>query len=168
MRRPLWFSILVLAGIAVDLISKIWVFRALSSRELVPVIPGVLHITRAENRGVAFSFLTGYPAVIFFISAMVIAAVTWFYARHWRTIAAPTLLAMGLVLVGAFGNLVDRISLGYVRDFIDFVPELPVVGHWAVFNVADMCITTGVLLYLVAGIFARRPEPLPGKAPPRG
>ncbi|MFH0939019.1 MAG: signal peptidase II [Planctomycetota bacterium] len=151
MRRPLWFFILVFAGSTLDLISKTLVFRALAPREIVPIIPGVIHITCAENRGVAFSFLADYPAIIFFISVIVLAAIIWIYVRYWRSLAAPTLTAMVLILVGAIGNLVDRVSLGYVRDFIDFVPELPVIGHWAIFNVADICITSGVLLYLITG-----------------
>ena len=59
------------------------------------------------------------------------------------------LAALGLLLIGATGNLADRICFGHVRDFIDFVPPLPLVGHWPVFNLADICITTGVALYLL-------------------
>ena len=64
--------------------------------------------------------------------------------------------ALALILIGAVGNLIDRVALGYVRDFIDFRPELPIVGHWAVFNVADMCICAGVGLYLI-GEWRRKP-----------
>ena len=65
------------------------------------------------------------------------------------------IVALGLLLVGAIGNLIDRLVYQFVRDFIQFVPPVPIVGHWAVFNVADMCITVGVFLFLIGEIFLK-------------
>ena len=67
--------------------------------------------------------------------------------RYW--------LALGLLLVGAIGNLIDRLVFHYVRDFIQFVPRIPLIGQWAVFNVADMCITIGVILFLICELFLK-------------
>ncbi|HYG77119.1 MAG TPA: signal peptidase II [Planctomycetota bacterium] len=153
MRRPLVFAVVVCAGIAVDLLSKWYVFSHLNAGESYAVIPNVLHFTEAENRGVAFSMLKDYPLVILSISVLAIAALGTIYWRSRQTASLYLLTSLALILIGAAGNLFDRLAFGYVRDFIDFVPRIPLIGHWAVFNVADMCITTGVLLYLFCAWF---------------
>ena len=156
MRRPLWFIILVLLGVAVDLLAKTAAFNYLPPPpKPLAIIPEVLHLVQAKNKGVAFSLLAGYPSLIYAVSVAAIAAMLWIYARIWRRAARLTILALGLLLVGASGNLVDRAQLGYVRDFIDFVPKLPIVDHWAVFNLADMCIVVGMGLLLIHEFFLK-------------
>lgn len=155
MRRPVWFIILVLLGVAVDLLAKAAAFHYLPPGQALDIIPGVLRLVQAKNKGVAFSLLADYPSLIFAVSAAAIAAMLWIYARIWRRASRLNILVLGLLLVGAVGNLVDRTRLRYVRDFIDFVPELPIVGHWAVFNLADMCIVVGVGLFLIHEFFLK-------------
>ena len=93
--------------------------------------------------------------MILCLSVGALGGVAWFYARSWRTATRAATVALALVLIGAAGNLADRVFLGYVRDFIDFVPHLPLIGHWAIFNVADACLTMGVLLLLCIELFSR-------------
>lgn len=159
MRRPFIFILLVLLGIALDQGSKIYVFDLLSGlppqHPSVPLIDGILHLKLAKNEGVAFSMLKGLPSVILIISFAAISAIVWIYVKSWRTARAPLIVALGLLLVGAIGNLIDRVALGHVRDFLDFVPHVPFVGAWAIFNVADICITVGVILYLICEMFLR-------------
>ena len=159
MRRPFIFFAFVLTGIGADLLSKWLVFRALAPRQVYRLIPGVLHIVRAENPGVAFSMLSGHALLISLISLAAMGVVLWLYYRHRRTASVDMLLALGLVLAGAAGNLYDRVRWGRVRDFIDFVPPLPMIGHWAVFNVADICITVGAVAFLIREIMKTHDQP---------
>ncbi len=108
---------------------------------------GPLSFVDVHNRGVAFGFLGGGGALVLVVTFSALALLLVYFARHADR---PLLwLPTGLVLGGALGNLVDRIHQGYVTDFI----HLP---HWPAFNVADMCITGGVVaLVLVLELGAR-------------
>ena len=89
-----------------------------------------------HNRGVAFGFLGGGGALVLVVTLAALALLLVYFARHAER---PLLwLPTGLVLGGALGNLLDRVHQGYVTDFIH-------VPHWPAFNVADMCITGGVV-----------------------
>lgn len=150
MRGPITFALSVVLGVSLDLFSKWLVFGQLAMGQAYQLWPGVLHISPAENRGVAFSLLKDHPSIIYVVSLVAITVLITIFWRVRERATALLLCALGLLLVGAIGNLVDRLFFGHVRDFIDFVPPLPLIGHWAVFNVADMCITVGVGLYLIS------------------
>jgi signal peptidase II len=111
---------------------------------------GPLSFVNVHNRGVAFGFLGDGGAIVLVVTLAALALLLGYFARHAER---PLLwLPTGLVLGGAFGNLVDRIHQGYVTDFIH-------VPHWPAFNVADMCITGGVVaLLLVLELGARRAD----------
>jgi signal peptidase II len=97
---------------------------------------GPLTFVDVHNRGVAFGFLGGGGAIVLVVTVAALTLLLVYFARHADR---PLLwLPTGLVLGGALGNLVDRIHQGYVTDFIHF-------PHWPAFNVADMCITGGVV-----------------------
>jgi signal peptidase II len=159
MRKPLLFFTIVLAGIGLDLLTKKLAFDKLPWPQTYVLIPNVLEFVHAENHGVAFSLLAQHPAIILSFTSVAIVLLALFYARVRRRAQALVLAALALLLIGATGNLIDRLAFDFVRDFIYFVPELPVIGHWAVFNVADICITVGVILFLVSELFfSKRPE----------
>jgi signal peptidase II len=165
MRRPFYFFIFVACGIAADLISKAMLFSWLHDTGTYELIPHVLNLTLAKNKGVAFSmFRDSAPFYFVVLSLLAAAAFTWIYLRCWRTAPKLLIVAIGMLLVGAIGNMIDRAFFGYVRDFIEFVPEVPFVGHWAIFNVADICITVGVAFYFIAELFLTPPGTPP--APP--
>ena len=107
------------------------------------VLPGV-EIVHVHNRGVAFGLFAGGGFVLVLIGVASVVALLAFFATHSRRplVWLPT----GLLLGGAAGNLIDRLRQGYVTDFID----LP---FWPAFNIADTCITLGVLslLYVLEG-----------------
>jgi signal peptidase II len=153
MRKPIPFTLLVLLGLAVDLVTKWLAFRALDPTQMYPLIPDVLVLEHAENHGVAFSMLAGHSSIIIAITSIAITFIVWLYIHTYKKAHPLAIAAMGLLLIGATGNLIDRIMLGYVRDFIDFVPPIPVIGHWAVFNIADIAITVGVSLYAICEFF---------------
>ena len=157
MRHPLPFLALVSAGIVLDQFSKVLVCGHLALHESFPLWENVLYVTHERNTGVAFSFGRNHPWVILVFTAALVLVLLGVYLRSWRSLRPLLLAALGLVLAGAIGNLLDRLALGGVRDFLDFRPELPLVGHWAVFNLADSMICAGVAFFLLAEW--RRPKP---------
>jgi signal peptidase II len=107
------------------------------------IFPGV-QLVHVHNRGVAFGLFVNGGVLLVIIGVAAVSALLIFFATHSRRplVWLPT----GLLLGGAAGNLIDRLDRGYVTDFID----LPL---WPAFNLADMCITFGVLslLYVLEG-----------------
>jgi signal peptidase II len=130
-------TVLVAAAVVVaDQATKAIVRASLDPFERVKVIPGV-HLVRSENSGVAFSVFSGGGPLVVIVAVLALGALLAFFITHLhrRLVWLPT----GLLLGGAAGNLIDRIRLGAVTDFI----QLP---HWPAFNLADACITVGVLV----------------------
>jgi len=127
-------------------------------RESRKVIPGVLDLTHTRNTGVAFGFFANsnsawVPPLLTVISAFALLLILLYSFKHpateWR-------LQLGLMLVlgGAAGNLHDRITYGYVIDFIDVYFQN---FHWWTFNVADSAISVGIAL-LLWEVATERPE----------
>ena len=149
MRQPrLVGAAVALLAFAADQASKLWLLRGfdLPGRSPVAVAPGV-DLVMAWNRGVSYSLLTsdtdaGRWLLIAATCAASLALAVWL----WRSRTAPTCVALGLLIGGAFGNLVDRIAYGAVVDFV----SLHAGGfRWYVFNGADCAITVGVVLLLL-------------------
>jgi signal peptidase II len=128
--------------IALDRLTKFWAEHWLLSRHggIVEVLPGVFRLHYAENTGVAFSMLANGRWLIIALNALLIAAVI-----AYLVIQKPKsrLIRLGLCMVaaGGAGNLIDRIALGYVIDFIELT-----FMRFAVFNTADICVSTGAVL----------------------
>ena len=141
------------AVIVLDQLSKAWVLASLPEYTAVPVIDGFWNWYRSYNTGAAFSFLSDaggwqkwfFMALAFGVSGLLATWLARTPRREWRTA-----LPFALVIGGALGNVIDRIRFGAVFDFLDFY-----VGnwHWPAFNVADSCITVGVVLLLWDGLF---------------
>ncbi|MCH9698505.1 MAG: signal peptidase II [Gammaproteobacteria bacterium] len=152
----LWILIATIVVI-LDQFSK-WLIRAmLDLYEAIPVFPG-LQINYVQNLGAAFSFLSsagGWQRWFFIALSLLasIAIVIWIY--RLPTQRKLEALGLSLVLGGAVGNLVDRVWLGYVVDFIDVYYQS---WHWPVFNIADSAITVGVMILIVDILFYQRPE----------
>jgi len=139
-----------------DQVTKTYIARHFLEFEFIRILP-VLDITRLHNVGAAFSFLaseSGWQRWVFIGLAVVVSAaiITWLLRLPS---GAHVLLAAGLALVlgGALGNLIDRIRLGYVIDFIHF--------HWdrayfPAFNVADSAITVGAACLLLDALMENR------------
>jgi signal peptidase II len=129
----------VLVVLALDQGSKALVRASISPGEQHELLP-FLKLVDVHNRGVAFGFLGGGGLPVLIVTFAALALLVGYFIRHpERTLLwLPT----GLLLGGALGNLVDRLHQGYVTDFV----HLP---HWPSFNVADMCITAGVVALVV-------------------
>jgi signal peptidase II len=128
--------LVAVAVVVADQATKAIVRHSLDPFERVKVVPGV-HLVRTQNSGVAFSVFSGGGPVVVVVAVLALGALLAFFVTHLhrRLVWLPT----GLLLGGAAGNLIDRVRLGGVTDFV----QLP---HWPAFNVADACITVGVLV----------------------
>lgn len=130
--------IVALAVLALDRITKIIAQSLLSPGDSVRIIPGIFHTTLVLNNGTAFGLFKGMNMIFILVSAAAIACII-LYMRKNRPVGSVPSFAFGLILGGASGNLFDRIMFGHVIDFFDF-------RIWPVFNVADSCITIGIIL----------------------
>ncbi len=142
-RSALRAAALAVAVVAADQATKSLIRHHVDLGSRDGVFPGI-EIVHVRNRGVAFGlFVNGGPLLVL-VGVAAVSALLIFFATHSRRplVWLPT----GLLLGGAAGNLIDRLDRGYVTDFID----LPA---WPAFNLADMCITAGVLslLYVLEG-----------------
>jgi signal peptidase II len=145
MLKWLWLSAVV---VALDLLTKAVATHYLSLYQPVPVFPG-FNWTLAHNQGAAFSFLStesGWQRWFFSLVASMVSIGIIIWIK--RLAPTQTLLAVSLALVlgGALGNLWDRVTLGYVVDFIDVYYQQ---YHWPAFNLADSAISVGAVLLVI-------------------
>ena len=151
-RRTLTFVATALVVIALDRWTKQLAIEHLlnSGVRSVPILGEYIRLTYVENRGAAFGLLQDQTAFFILVGAVVISVIVMSY----RYIPEPSWLlnlCLGLQMGGAIGNLVDRILVGYVVDFVDLT-------FWPVFNVADSAICVGVAGLAYAVLFPpRRP-----------
>jgi signal peptidase II len=147
--RPRTRLLLALAAavFVADLVSKIVVVATIEPGEDIRILGGLIYLTQLRNIGAAFSFAEGWT-VVFSLIAVVVAVVIVRTAR--RLFSTGWAVALGLVLGGALGNLVDRIfrDPGFLRGgVVDFLSAFGPDGrYWPVFNVADSAIVCGGIL----------------------
>ncbi len=137
-----------LAVLVIDQATKIYIDRTMQLYQSIPVIDGLFSITYMRNKGAAFSFLSGFDyRRPFFILVSLVAVVAILVAfRKLRDDQRLAAFSLSLILSGAVGNLIDRIRLGEVIDFLDVYWQ---THHWPAFNVADSAICVGVFLLAV-------------------
>lgn len=141
-------ALTALVGVCLDQVSKLYIDNSFELYQSVKVLENFFHITYIRNRGAAFGILSDNALRLpFFIAVSIIAiiGVIW-YLRQLSATQKFSPLALGLILSGAIGNLIDRIRLGEVIDFIDVHWYN---HHWPAFNVADSAICVGVVLLLI-------------------
>ena len=155
MKAKLIFLVTVsLTVILFDQLSKSWIEHHVSLYQSIQVIPNFFHITHIKNAGGAFGIFSEFKGLYFktffiLFTFLAIGVVGFFYCKLKPNQNAPA-LGIALIIGGAIGNLIDRIRLGEVIDFID-VHYYSL--HWPAFNVADSAITIGsvflgVLIFL--------------------
>lgn len=137
--------IVIAAAVVVDQVSKILVIKYLKDIVSVELIPGIFRFTYVENRGAAFGMLSDNRWVFMIISTLAIGALI-VYLWKFRPDSRLACLALSMIAGGGIGNMIDRVALGYVVDFIDFC-AFPSVWMW-VFNIADafVCVGAGLLI----------------------
>ncbi len=139
-----------LVVVVFDQFSKLWVRETIiCGGEPQVIVPGLFNLVYVRNPGAAWGMLGGQQVILVLLSAGVLLLLLFFHRRFLN----PTLdhrIALGLMAGGILGNLIDRIKVGWVTDFLDFH-----IGthHWPSFNVADsaICIATG--LYLLSALW---------------
>lgn len=145
------FWYIAVGAVVLDQATKALVRASFNPGQSVPVIDGVLHLTYIRNFGAAFGLLPGARPLFVATSVFVLLFVA-IYWRRARPTGWPEVVALALVCGGAVGNLIDRIALGRVTDFVDIA-----LIDFPVFNVADSAIVVGVGILIVWLLFA--PDP---------
>lgn len=153
-RLALWLCIIALI-LVLDYYSKQWASKVLELYRPREVFSW-LNFTLAHNYGAAFSFLSdqpGWQRWFFTILGTGISIFLFIWLLRLHVKEQLSGVALSLVLGGAIGNLIDRVTLGYVVDFIDVYAGK---WHWPAFNVADSAISVGVVLLLIDGLILQR------------
>ena len=137
--------IVALISLIIDQITKRIASTYLKLNSSVIVINNFFKLTLCHNDGVAWGMLDNKRWLILIIT-MIAIVVIYFFTRSFKKNMRNG-IAFGLIYGGLFGNLIDRVGFGYVRDFLDFYIFK---YDFPVFNVADMCIVIGVILLIIA------------------
>ncbi|MBW2985591.1 signal peptidase II [Candidatus Woesearchaeota archaeon] len=126
-------------GIIIIIIDQLTKYLAKSNLDLhqsIPIIKDFFHITLTTNTGIGFGLLRDNNALISFITIIILGSILFYYDELPKKGKAH--LSIVMIISGALSNLMDRIFLGHIVDFIDF-------RVWPIFNIADACITLGIL-----------------------
>ncbi len=146
-----WPLIVAAVVVVIDQITKAMVVRAFGPPDAATskqIIPHLLDFRHDENTGAAFSLFQGRSTTLLLIGVIVIGVLIYYYRALPQ--GQPVLrLAVGGVLGGAVGNIIDRVRLGYVTDWIH-------ITHYPTFNVADSCITIGMVTLAFSLFFMDR------------
>ena len=141
-QRQVAFPLVALLVVAADQFAKLWVRNNLSPGQSIPE-EGVLRLTYVANKGAVFGVFPFYIVPLIF-SMLIIMASFFLYYRYPLFHRSLAVAALGLIVGGSIGNLIDRLCLGYVVDFIDF--KIWGEFHWPAFNIADAAIVIGLIL----------------------
>ena len=149
--KVFWVFLVILFVVTFDQITKAMVVHWLDEGEVWPVIKGLFNMTLTYNKGAAFGFLasiqddTARIALLWSATALAVGAVIFMFLYEFGKDKLGQ-AALALVLGGAVGNMIDRVVLGKVVDFLDFSLG---TYHWPAFNVADSSICIGVAILLL-------------------
>jgi signal peptidase II len=154
----LLFLGLALAVVAVDQLSKAWLVATVQPGESLSVVGDLVRLIHTRNSGGLFGLFRDSAAIFAIASVGVIGLIVVYHARSRASVLLS--VALGLLLGGAIGNLVDRVRFGYVIDFVDAgIGDL----RFYTFNAADSAISTAIVLLIVLALFPRLAgEPGPG------
>lgn len=151
-RRVLFFALL---ATLLDQASKLVMVHLVMDPPHTIEVTGFFNLVLSYNRGVSFGILASdlwfKPFLLSLIAVVIVALLLWWQKKHPDPFTA---IGTGLIAGGALGNVIDRLYLGAVVDFLDFHAG---GYHWPAFNIADSAITIGVAILLIDGLF-RRPQ----------
>lgn len=145
----LFISAAAIFALVADQISKHAIASSFLPGESRIVVPHLLKWTYERNTHGAFG-LFGSSPVLLIGMALIVLLIFWYSFKDQAAHSRLVCVAFGLIVGGAIGNIIDRVHLGYVIDFIDFYK---IWGN--IFNVGDSCITSGVILLLLSGLGSR-------------
>lgn len=170
--RRRWILFLGLAGavIVLDQLSKLWVDASfgLASRQVpagqpngpTEILGDLVRIAKTYNDGAIFGLLEAAAPVLALATIVVVVGIVWYEWRHGAAMGPLVTAGLGILLGGAIGNLIDRIRLGHVIDFVDTG-----IGttRWYAFNVSDAAVFIGIVLLFLAAILGDRAIPGRGR-----
>ncbi len=139
--------LLIAVFVGVDQGVKLWSATTLKAAGSLPGISGIFRFTYTENRGAAFSSFQGMRIMLVCVTAAALVLIIYILRKKVFTHIVGR-LSLYLIIAGAIGNLIDRIRLGYVIDMIDLT-----FVNFAIFNIADCCVTVGAVLLVVYVLF---------------
>ncbi len=131
-------ALIIIAVIVLDQLTKLLIRSSLNLNESAVLIKNFLSLTFITNTGSIFGLWKGFNSGMIFISLIVLG----FILYYWYELKVHEKFYFLLIIGGILGNLIDRIFLGYVVDFINF-------GFWPAFNIADSAITIGVIALII-------------------
>jgi len=147
--RDVVFGGIALLIVIADQLSKIWIRANLEVGEML-FDAGIFRIVYVQNTGAAFGIFKGHPEILGIVSSIgiiLILLLVFLYRKRWPVLDNLIVrIALGLILGGTVGNLIDRLFIGYVTDFIDF-------KVWPVWNVADNAAVVGEIMIAAFIIF---------------
>lgn len=145
MGRWTLFGLIVALGLVIDQATKLYIHASMTLHQSIPVVDGLFSITYVRNKGAAFSFLSNASwRIPFFVAITLVAMVVLIVAlKRMRDDQRMAQAALAMIFSGAVGNLIDRLRMGEVIDFLDAYWR---GHHWPAFNVADSLICVGVAL----------------------
>ncbi|KOR23977.1 signal peptidase II [Clostridium sporogenes] len=138
--------VILILGIALDRISKIWASNTLASGKDIVIIKNLFSFSYLENRGAAFGIFQNRLIFLSLITAIVILGVAYFIIKYKPT-SKLLKISLALIISGAIGNLIDRIYYKFVVDFI--MLHYKDVYYFPTFNVADMLVVLGTALLAI-------------------
>ncbi len=141
---------IALAAVLLDQLSKYYILNEILGQGAVIVISPVFNLVRAWNTGVSFSMFNNYGslgAILLSGVALVIVGFLFYWLKNETSRLAQ--VALGMIIGGAVGNVIDRVRLGAVFDFLDFhIGE----NHWPAFNLADSFICIGAAILILQSV----------------
>ena len=149
------FALVAFAVIVADQLSKAWIRSWLPLHSEHEIIPNWLSFSHILNKGAAWGMLSGQRWFLIAITLFVMVMVSQM-AREFAPHNASARLGLGLILGGAIGNLIDRIWMGAVTDFLDMGSPIEWIRTFPVFNIADSALTIGVIVLLIDFLLHRR------------
>ncbi len=144
---PRWalFGALALVIVVIDQASKAWLVGQLQPGGSMPVVGDLIRLTFVQNNGALFGLFRDSALLFGLVSLVVVGAIVWYHGHTPRSTLLS--IALGLLLGGAIGNLIDRLRLGYVVDFVD--AGIGTIRFYT-FNAADAAISTALLLLILS------------------
>lgn len=139
----LWFILTVVFSVGIDQITKYLAVKYLLPIGTFPIIEDVLHLTYVENTGAAFGMMKDSRWIFMTVSTVAIIAIAYVLYKYGLEMPFAS-FCLSMILGGGIGNMIDRIALGYVVDFVDFR-----LINFAVFNGADSFVCVGAFLLII-------------------
>ena len=167
-RKALIVSVVTVVSLVADQASKLWIqANVAKSLERIDVIPGFFQLVHVENTGAAFGILGDFEYAMWVFAVFTVVAIGVLISLYREVPATARFmpLALGLILSGAVGNAIDRVHKQAVTDFLRVYTDHPTARRWLLenlgtaeypsFNIADIAISVGVVMFLFAEVILR-------------